>query len=199
MPPFIGRRRVFYIPTIPLNSKNIPSVNTYTNVFFISYIYKPTTSSHAKPRLFETTSLTLLLASSWISPFRKSSHAVIPELVLHQTSEFLIFPILWLRRFMASGLHEFATSRLRGFETSRSSHVRDFKASHVHGFGSSRVRDFEDLQIRDFGSPRILCSWKHISRISWTSMFRGWQVFLNFLTVSSNWPCSFDAIRRLCS
>jgi neutral trehalase len=28
-PPFIGRRRDFYIPTIPLNSKNIPSVNTH--------------------------------------------------------------------------------------------------------------------------------------------------------------------------
>jgi hypothetical protein len=26
---FIGRRRDFYIPTIPLNSKNIPSVNTH--------------------------------------------------------------------------------------------------------------------------------------------------------------------------
>jgi hypothetical protein len=28
-PPFTGRRRDFYIPTIPLNSKNIPSVNTH--------------------------------------------------------------------------------------------------------------------------------------------------------------------------
>jgi hypothetical protein len=42
--PFIGRRRDFYIPTIPFNSKNIPSVNTHTNVFYISYIYKPATS-----------------------------------------------------------------------------------------------------------------------------------------------------------
>jgi hypothetical protein len=63
-PPFIGRRRDFYIPTIPLNSKNIPSVNTHTNVFYISYIYKSATSSHVKPGLFETTTLTLLLASS---------------------------------------------------------------------------------------------------------------------------------------
>jgi hypothetical protein len=46
-PPFIGRRRDFYIPTIPLNSKNIHSVNIHTNVFYISYIYKPATSSHA--------------------------------------------------------------------------------------------------------------------------------------------------------
>jgi hypothetical protein len=32
-PPFIGRRRDFYIPTIPLSPKNVPSVNAHTNVF----------------------------------------------------------------------------------------------------------------------------------------------------------------------
>jgi hypothetical protein len=60
-PAFIGRRRDFYIPKTPSNLKNIPSVNTYMNVFCISYIYKPATSSHTKPGLFETMSLTLLL------------------------------------------------------------------------------------------------------------------------------------------
>jgi hypothetical protein len=63
-PPFIGRRRDFYIPPIPLSPKNILSVNAHTNVFYISYIYKPATSSYAKPGRFEMTSLTLLLASS---------------------------------------------------------------------------------------------------------------------------------------
>jgi hypothetical protein len=62
--PFIGRRRDFYILRIPSNSKNITSVNTYMNVFYISYIYKPATSSHTKPGLFETTSLTWLLTDS---------------------------------------------------------------------------------------------------------------------------------------
>jgi hypothetical protein len=59
VPPFIGRRRDFYIPKIPSNLWNIPSVNTYMNVFYIprfagliSHIYKPATSSHAKPGLF---------------------------------------------------------------------------------------------------------------------------------------------------
>jgi hypothetical protein len=33
--PFIGRRRDFYIPKIPLNLRNIPSVNMYINVFDI--------------------------------------------------------------------------------------------------------------------------------------------------------------------
>jgi hypothetical protein len=60
-PPFIGRRRYFYIPKTPSSSKNIPNVNTYKNVFFIQHIYKPATSSHSKPGLFGTTTLSLLL------------------------------------------------------------------------------------------------------------------------------------------
>jgi hypothetical protein len=57
-PPFIGRRRDFYIPRLPSNLENIPSVNTYMNVFYIplfvgliSYIYKPATSSHFEHEL----------------------------------------------------------------------------------------------------------------------------------------------------
>jgi hypothetical protein len=92
-PPFIGRRRDFYIPKTPLNSKNIPSVNMYMNVFYISYIHKPATSSHTKPGLFEMTSLTLLLTDLWISPFRKSSCAVTSELDLQQIPEFRRLPI----------------------------------------------------------------------------------------------------------
>jgi hypothetical protein len=34
-PPFIGRRRDFYIPKIPSNLGNIPSVIMYMNVFYI--------------------------------------------------------------------------------------------------------------------------------------------------------------------
>jgi hypothetical protein len=49
--PFIGRWRDFYIPKVPSNPRNITNVNTYMNVFYISYIYKPATSSHAKPGL----------------------------------------------------------------------------------------------------------------------------------------------------
>jgi hypothetical protein len=32
-PPFIGRRRDFYIPKLPLDLKNIPNGNMYMNVF----------------------------------------------------------------------------------------------------------------------------------------------------------------------
>jgi hypothetical protein len=34
-PPFIGRRRDFYIPKIPSNPRNIPNVNMYMNVLYI--------------------------------------------------------------------------------------------------------------------------------------------------------------------
>jgi hypothetical protein len=33
--PFIGRRNDFFISRIPSNLENIPSVNTYMNVFYI--------------------------------------------------------------------------------------------------------------------------------------------------------------------
>jgi hypothetical protein len=78
MPPFIGRRRDFYIPRTP-NLENISSVNMYMNVFYIlwfagliSHIYKPATVSHFEPGLFEATCLTFFL---WPSDFhlRKSS------------------------------------------------------------------------------------------------------------------------------
>jgi hypothetical protein len=115
-PPFIGRRRDFYIPKTPSNSRNIPSVNMYMNVFYISYIYKPATSSHTEPGLFETMSLTLLLTDSWISPFRKSSRAVTSEFDLQQIPEFRRHLISWFCRFMPLGLRDFATLKLRRFK-----------------------------------------------------------------------------------
>jgi hypothetical protein len=58
VPPFIGRRRDFYISRLPSNLGNILNVNTYMKVFYIpwfagliSYIYKPANSSHFKPGL----------------------------------------------------------------------------------------------------------------------------------------------------
>jgi hypothetical protein len=84
-PPFIGRWRDFYIPKILSNLKNIHNVNMYMNVFYIplfagliSYIYKSTTSSHAKPGLFEVTSVGVLdrqptkgsTRSRWMLPRR---------------------------------------------------------------------------------------------------------------------------------
>jgi hypothetical protein len=88
-PPFIGRRRDFYIPRLPLNLKNIPTVNMYTNVFLIpwfagliSYIYKPVTSSHFKPGLLRWRLWLGLKLHSW-----KSSLVKIPELRLLKIAE----------------------------------------------------------------------------------------------------------------
>jgi hypothetical protein len=196
-PPFIGRWRDFYILKTPSSSRNIPNVNIYMNVFYIPYIYKPATSSHAKPGLLETTSLTLLLPGSWISPFRKSSCVMTSELDVQQILELHRLPISWLqvhgfgplrvRDFEASQVQDFRSSHVRDFVASQvqdsgSSHVRDSEASQVQDSRSSHVRDFATSQVQDSRSSRVLCSWKLISQTSWTSTFRGWQVFLNFPT-----------------
>jgi hypothetical protein len=79
--PFIGRRRDFYIPRLPSNLGNILNVNMYMKVFYIlwftgliSYIYKPTTSSHFKPGLFEMASLTWLPRTSEVFFTRIINH-----------------------------------------------------------------------------------------------------------------------------
>jgi hypothetical protein len=121
VPPFIERRRDFYIPKVPSNPGNIPNVNTYMNVFYILYIYKLATSSHAKPGPFEATSLTWLLSGSRVSPFRKSSYVATSELELQRTPEFRSLPISWFHRFMTLDLHRFATSgasQVQGFRSS---------------------------------------------------------------------------------
>jgi hypothetical protein len=153
--------------------------------FYTSYIYKPATSSHAEPGLFETTTLTLLPANSWISPFRKSSRTVTPELVLHHIPEFHRFP-----KFVAPQVHGFESSRIRDFEASQvqdsePSRVRDSEASRVRDSRPPLVRDSETSWVPDSRSSRVLCSRKISSQISLTSTFRGWQVFLNSPTPAS--------------
>jgi hypothetical protein len=154
-PPFIGRRRDFYIPKVPWNPRNIPNVNTYMNVFYISYIYKLATSSHAKPRLFEATSLTWLLAGSRVSPFRKSSYATTSELELQRIPEFRRLPISWFCKFMTPDLHRFATSGASQVQSFRSSQVRDFRASQVQDSRSSQVRDFGASQVQGSRSSQV--------------------------------------------
>jgi hypothetical protein len=146
-PPFIGRRRDFYIPSIPLNLKNIPSVNTHTNVFYISYIYKPATSSHVKPGFFETTTLTLLLASSWMFSFRKSSRNVILELILQHIPEFRRSP-----KFVASQVHGFQSSRIRDFGTLAGSRFRAIARLRLQITAHSRLPNFVSSSLQIFAS-----------------------------------------------
>jgi hypothetical protein len=151
-PPFIGRWRDFYIPKIPSDPRNIPSVNMYMNVFYSSYIYKPATNLHTKPGLFETTSLTWLPTDSWISPFKKSSYAMTYKLELQQISELRRFPISWFRRFMTPSLHRFTTLGASQVQDSRSSQVRDSVLRRSSGFRSLQVRDFGASQVQDSSS-----------------------------------------------
>jgi hypothetical protein len=95
-PPFIGRRKDFYIPKIPSNLGNIHSVNTYINVFYIlwfagliSYIYKSATSSHVKPGL--------LRLRLWLG------FLLIPESFIHEDLH-----ISWLSNFASFRPHNFA-------------------------------------------------------------------------------------------
>jgi hypothetical protein len=105
-PPFIGRRKVFYIPKIPSNLGNIPCVNTYINVLYIpwfvglnSYIYKPATSSHVKPGL--------LRLRLWLG------FLLIPNYFIHGDLHILWLPNFagfWMRNFTGSWAQSFAGS-----------------------------------------------------------------------------------------
>jgi hypothetical protein len=92
-PPFIGRRRDFYIPRLLSNLENIPNVNMYMNVFcilwfagLISYIYKSATSSHFKPGLLKW--------RLWLGFF------LTPEALIHENHRSLWFPNWDSTRFL---------------------------------------------------------------------------------------------------
>jgi hypothetical protein len=101
-PPFIGRRSDFDIPRIPSNLENIPSVNTYLNVFYIpwfagliSYIYKPALVYTSNPDfwddVFDLTSPKFLKLY-----YRWSSSIEIPESRFSQILELRKFPVSWI-------------------------------------------------------------------------------------------------------
>jgi hypothetical protein len=100
-PPFIGRWRDFYIPRIPSNLENIPSVNTYMNVFYIpwfagllSYMYMSATIHTFNPDFWSNV---FDLASSWPPKLLswKSPLIMVAELRLHQIPELRRFLIHW--------------------------------------------------------------------------------------------------------
>jgi hypothetical protein len=143
------------------------------NVFFFSYIYKPATSSHPKPGLFGTTTLTLLLTDSWISLF------VTSELDLRQILEFPVSWSSWLRRFEIPDFRMFATPRLHRFKIPENRvfatpRLRRFEIPENRMFMIPRLRGFKIPENRECFAPE-----KHILRTSLNSTFRGWQIFLN--------------------
>jgi hypothetical protein len=98
-PRFVGRRRDFYIPRLPSNLKNIPSVNMYKNVFYIpwfaeliSHIYMPSTRSHFEPRLLRP-HLWLSLPSIWLFIHESRQSPGSPNWVCAFTAEVKFFNI----------------------------------------------------------------------------------------------------------
>jgi hypothetical protein len=90
VPPFIGRWRGFYIPRIPSNLENIPSLNMYINVFYIPwfagliwYIYKSATCSHFKPGL--------LRWRLWLG-FSQILEALFTKIIIHWDSRIEVLP-----------------------------------------------------------------------------------------------------------
>jgi hypothetical protein len=105
--PFYRETKGLFIPKIPSELENIPSVNMYTNVFYIpwfagliSHIYKPATSSHVEPGLLVKTSLTWLLYDL--------------RTFIHDSRISGIRP----RDFLSSWFQSFVTSRLQTLTTS---------------------------------------------------------------------------------
>jgi hypothetical protein len=109
-PPFVGRRRNFYILRLLSNLMNIPNVNTYKNVFYISwfaglisYIYNPATSSHFKSGLLKRH---LWLASSRTpkSSFTKISALCDSRIKTPPDSRFPNFADSWSSEWRGPGL-----------------------------------------------------------------------------------------------
>jgi hypothetical protein len=143
----IGRRRDFYIPRLPSNLENIPSVNMCINDIYIlwfvglvSYIYRLATSSHFKTGLlrwrlwlgFSLTSEALFMKitahwSSWIEAAWNSWISQVPGLLnfaSFQTPELHRFQVSWTSP--VSGLPNFVGSKspeLRQFPDSQTSQV----------------------------------------------------------------------------
>jgi hypothetical protein len=112
------------------------------------------------------------LHMSWLP---NSSSIILPNFIDSRSSR--------LCRFMASSLQlrVFTTSRLRSFTGPR---FQAIARSRRRGSESSGLQTAAHLRLRDFVNSRlqilaISLSLKTYSRISWTSTFRGWPVFLN--------------------
>jgi hypothetical protein len=152
-PPFIGRWKDLYIPKTPSSSKNIPNVNTYKNVFFISYIYKLTTSSQSKPD-FLGWQLWLCFPLVREFPVRDFRNRLRADFRIFHPPKFVTSPMRdsWLSR-----VHD---SEALQVQDSRKSHIRDSEASQVQDSRKSHIRDSEASQVQDSWKSHVPCPWK---------------------------------------
>jgi hypothetical protein len=187
-PPFIGRRRDFYIPKTPSSSKNIPNVNTYMNVFS-SHTFTSLPLVHTLNPDFLRRHLWLCFLLVCESPrsgnlhvpwLSNSSSIILPNFTDSRSSRLCRFmgSSLWLRVFTNSRPRSFAGPRFQAIARTR---LRGFESSGLQTTAHSHLRDFASFRLQIHA---ISLSLKTYSRISWTSTFRGWQVFLNSPTLA---------------
>jgi hypothetical protein len=185
--PFYRETKGLFISKTPSASENIPSVDAYKNVFFVQHIYKSATSSHSKPGLFGTTTLTLLLrlfvnVFTWNSRIESStdsrtglrfftgswmsSHET-PELSPRQVPEL---------SFLRSSRHR--QLEVPGLRMSVTLLLHRIKIPELHTFMNLGLRRFRASENHEFPAPE-----KYVSRTLSNLTFRGWRVFLNSPTL----------------
>jgi hypothetical protein len=137
VPPFIGRRRDFYIPKVPSNPRNIPNMNTYMNVFYISYIYKIVSLVH-------TPNPDFLRQRLWLDFLlvRESSHLGNLHMPRLPNSNFGRLP-----NSVDSQFHGFTYSWLQVF--TGSCHTRFSEGNQVHNCMHARIKchAYSDIKV----------------------------------------------------
>jgi hypothetical protein len=146
-------------------------------VFFIQHIYKSATSSHSKPGLFGTTTLTLLpprFVNVFASNSRTWSSAVSrigPRFSAGSRTPTRLTPELSPRQVLesavlrSSGHRQFEIPSFRMFMTPL---LHRIKIPELCTFANSRLHRFQASENREFPAPE-----KHASRTLLNSTFRG--------------------------
>jgi hypothetical protein len=165
------------MPITPSTSENIPSVNTYMIVFSTKHIYKSATSSHSKPELFGTTTLTLLLPRvrgclrkkltnqvfnrfpNWPLLLSWFAHAHVPDSRTGSSTD---------SRISRSPKFGPSTVEIPGFRVFVTPPPRRIKIPELYTFANSRLHRFQASENREFPAPE-----KHALRTLLSPTFRG--------------------------
>jgi hypothetical protein len=165
------------MPITPSASENIPSVNTYKIVFPTQHIYKSDTSSHSKPGLFGTTTLTLLLP-----PVRECLRKKLPNQVFNRFPSWPLLPSWFVHvrapgsrtgsssdsRIGSSPKFALSTVEIPGFRMFVTPLPCRIKIPELCTFANSGLLRFQASENREFPAPE-----KHALRTSLSSAFRG--------------------------
>jgi hypothetical protein len=156
------------MPKTPSASENIPSVNAYKNVFFIRHIYKSATSSHSKPGLFGTTTLTLLLRRfvNVITRDTRTGSSTDSRIGLRffigSCMSSRVTPDLGPRRIPESAVLRSSRHRqleVPGFRMFVTLFLHRVKIPKLRTFANPRLHRFQASENREFPAPE-----KHVSR-----------------------------------